>query len=149
MGSINQKFLLILLYLFSSERIGVFLKYFFIIDLIKLSAEISADRAGLIGCRNLEAALGAKLVLSSGISSSNFNLVPEKFAKQTSELIDHLIKSESFEDLYSTHPFNPLRVNALYLFHECQELYENFGIGSFSIILFVNLPCDIFEWLGN
>jgi hypothetical protein len=102
------------------------------LDVLRWSrmAEISADRAGLIGCRNLEAALGAKLVLSSGISSSNFDLVPEKFAKQTSELIDHLIKSESFEDLYSTHPFNPLRVNALYLFHECQELYENFGIGS-------------------
>lgn len=102
------------------------------LDVLRWSrmAEISADRAGLIGCRNLEAALGAKLVLSSGIPSSNFDLVPEKFAKQTSELIEHLIKNESFEDLYSTHPFNPLRVNALYSFYECEELYETFGIGS-------------------
>lgn len=102
------------------------------LDVLRWSrmAEISADRAGLIGCRNLEAALGAKLVLSSGIPSSNFDLVPDKFAKQTSELIEYLIKHDSFEDLYSTHPFNPLRVNALYSFSQCKELYETFGIGS-------------------
>ncbi len=92
-------------------------------------AEISADRAGLICCRNLEAALGAKLVLSSGIASCNFDLVPKKYAKQTTDLIDYLIENESFEDLYSTHPFNPLRVNALYLFNQCNELHEAFNLG--------------------
>lgn len=102
------------------------------LDVLRWSrmAEISADRAGLIGCRNIEAALGAKLVLSAGIPSSNFDLVPEKFAHQTSELIEHLIKNNSFEDLYSTHPFNPLRVNALNSFYQCKELYETFKIGS-------------------
>jgi|APSaa5957512493_1039668.scaffolds.fasta_scaffold06493_2 hypothetical protein len=102
-----------------------------ILDVLRWSrmAEISADRVGLIGCGSLEAALGAKLVLSSGMPSSNFDLAIDKYQKQTSDLINYLIANDSFEDLYSTHSFNPLRVNALCQFNECHELFESFGIG--------------------
>ena len=93
-------------------------------------AEISADRVGLIGCQSLQHAFGAKIVLSSRLASSNFLLEIDNYASNAASIIERLIKSESYEDIYSTHPFNPLRINSLYLFHQSKELFEKFNFGS-------------------
>ena len=93
-------------------------------------AEISADRAGLIACEDIKHAFGAKIVLSSGLKSSNFNFQIENYVEHTSKLITSLIKNNTFTELYSTHPFNPLRVNALAQFNDTFELYEAFKIGN-------------------
>ena len=92
-------------------------------------AEISADRAGLLCCRDLDAALGAMLVLTSGIPSSLLNVDSEAYGKHSEELIPNLLDSQTIDDLYATHPFNPLRVMSLKLFWESKELYDLLKIG--------------------
>jgi hypothetical protein len=98
-------------------------------------AEISADRAGLIACEDIKHALGAKVVLSSGLRSTNFDFQIDNYVEHTSQLISSLIKNNTFTELYSTHPFNPLRVNALAQFNNTFELYDAFKIGNNSIPL--------------
>ena len=92
-------------------------------------AEISADRAGLLCCRDLDAALGAMLVLTSGISSSFLNVDSEAYGKHAEELIPTLLENQTLDDLYATHPFNPLRVMSLKLFWQSKELHDLLKIG--------------------
>lgn len=84
-------------------------------DLMRWSrmAEISADRAGLIACNDINAAIGAMLVLTTGVSTSALNVNFESYANHARELIGSLSESPDLEDFYSTHPFNPLRIVAL------------------------------------
>ncbi len=93
-------------------------------------AEISADRAGLLCARNLEAALASMLVLSSGLPSSLLNVDIDAYGKQSEEMIPNLVKNKTLDDLYSTHPFNPLRVISLKLFWESKELHDLLKIGN-------------------
>jgi len=84
-------------------------------DLLRWSrmAEISADRAGLIACNDLSAAVGAMLVLTTGISSSLLKIKTEKYVDYSRELVGAVDIGREVEDFYNTHPFNPLRVVAL------------------------------------
>ena len=101
------------------------------LELLKWSrmAEISADRTGLLCCRDLEAALGAMIVLSSGLPSSYLNVDSDAYGKHAEELIPSLVSSQTLDDLYSTHPFNPLRVMSLNLFWESKELNDLLDMG--------------------
>jgi len=94
-------------------------------------AEISADRAGAFCANNLSAVAQALFKLASGLTSErvvSFNL--SEFLKQMDEM--QAVDAEPgqgapVEDWFSTHPFSPLRVKALQLFHQ-SGLMLNGGI---------------------
>ena len=85
-------------------------------------AEISADRAGAFCANDLSAVAQALFKLASGLTSErvvSFNL--SEFLKQMDEM--QAVDAEPgqgapVEDWFSTHPFSPLRVKALQLFHQ-------------------------------
>jgi len=95
-------------------------------------AEISADRAGAYCANDFEAVARALFKLASGLASDsviNFNL--SEFLKQLDEM--QAVDAEPgqgapIQDWFSTHPFSPLRVKALQLFHQ-SRLMEEGGIG--------------------
>ena len=94
-------------------------------------AEISADRAGAFCANDLSAVAQALFKLASGLTSErvvSFNL--SEFLKQMDEM--QAVDAEPgqgapVEDWFSTHPFSPLRVKALQLFHQ-SGLMLNGGI---------------------
>ena len=94
-------------------------------------AEISADRAGAFCANDLSAVAQALFKLASGLTSErvvSFNL--SEFLKQMGEM--QAVDAEPgqgapVEDWFSTHPFSPLRVKALQLFHQ-SGLMLNGGI---------------------
>jgi hypothetical protein len=79
----------------------------------KRSAQISADRIGLVASRSLEAGVRALFKLASGITgkTADFQLrdYVDQLAGQTGEAV-------APEDWYSRHPFSPMRLRALDLF---------------------------------
>ncbi len=86
-------------------------------------AEISADRAGAYCCNDFNSVAKALFKLASGITSSivKFNL--DAFLKQVEamKVEDDALANSSFEkDWFMTHPFSPLRVKALQLFHQSE-----------------------------
>ncbi|SFG60129.1 M48 family metallopeptidase [Neptunomonas qingdaonensis] len=88
-------------------------------------AEISADRAGAFCTQNLHAVARSLFKLSSGVTSSivRFNL--GDFLKQMDDmqLVDGAPGAGApMEDWFMTHPFSPLRVKALQLFHHSQHM---------------------------
>lgn len=95
-------------------------------------AEISADRAGAFCANDLEAVARALFKLASGLTSSKivqFNL--EEFLRQLDEMkaVDgEPGQGAPMQDWFSTHPFSPLRVKALQLFHQSSLMQED-GIG--------------------
>jgi tellurite resistance protein len=95
-------------------------------DLMRWSrmAEISADRAGLIACNSLDAAIGSMLVLTTGLSSSALSINLENYGQYAENLIASIDESWVSEDLYNTHPFNPLRVVSLNYFWSFWEKYN-------------------------
>jgi len=84
-------------------------------------AEISADRAGAYCANDLEAVARALFKLASGLTSNRivkFDL--REFLRQLDEM--QAVDAEPgqgapMEDWFSTHPFSPMRVKALQLFH--------------------------------
>lgn len=93
-------------------------------------AEISADRAGAYCAGNLDAVARALFKLSSGLVSNrvvNFDLT--EFLRQLDEMqaVDAAPgEGAPMQDWFSTHPFSPLRVKALQLFH-ASELMRTGG----------------------
>lgn len=88
-------------------------------------AEISADRAGAFCTQNLHAVARSLFKLSSGVTSSivRFNL--GDFLKQIDDmqLVDGVPSAGApMEDWFMTHPFSPLRVKALQLFHHSKHM---------------------------
>jgi len=85
-------------------------------------AEISADRAGAYCANDLEAVARSLFKLASGLTSNKivrFKL--DDFLKQLDEMqaVDEGPgQGAPMEDWFSTHPFSPLRVKALQLFHQ-------------------------------
>ena len=75
-------------------------------------AEISADRAGLICCNNINAATSAFIKLSSGLGEPHISLDIDDFVSQL-DLIESFETDNQVNDCYSTHPLNPLRIVAL------------------------------------
>lgn len=91
----------------------------------KRNAEISADRAGLLCCKNFEVVAKTFFKLSSGITNDLLHF-------QLNEYIDQFkdIPTESSDlhldpqDWYSTHPFSPLRLKALQVFKDSQTYHK-------------------------
>ncbi len=100
-------------------------------DLIKLkswqrSAELSADRAGLLCSQDYNAACSAFFKLSSGITSDQFKFNVEDYMGQYADLEFYLknTSSQNVNEVYSSHPLNPIRLKALSLFKK-SETYSH------------------------
>ena len=95
-------------------------------------AEISADRAGAFCANNFEGVARSLFKLASGLADDSvvqFKLA--EFLKQLDEM--QAVDAEPgrgapMQDWFSTHPFSPLRVRALQLFHQSGLMVEG-GIG--------------------
>lgn len=92
-------------------------------DLIKLKswqrgAELSADRAGLLCSQDYNAACSAFFKLSSGITSEQFKFNVEDYMGQYADLEFYLknTDAQNVNEVYSSHPLNPIRLKALSLF---------------------------------
>ena len=95
-------------------------------------AEISADRAGAFCANDLDAVARALFKLASGLTSDRI------VSFDLSEFLQQLDEMQTFDaepgqgapiqDWFSTHPFSPLRVKALQLFHQ-SGLMQDGGIG--------------------
>jgi uncharacterized tellurite resistance protein B-like protein len=83
------------------------------------SAEISADRAGLVCARDVNAAASAFLKLSSGLSTANVTSELSSYMAQVDSLASTPVarqKPRSDDDTlecFNTHPYAPLRMRAL------------------------------------
>jgi len=92
-------------------------------------AEISADRVGLVVSGDLNAASRAFLKLASGLHQLELELTSSVLLEQLKDLEAAMsepgARSPSSE-WYTTHPFSPLRVKALVMFHE-SSLYAGAG----------------------
>ena len=94
-------------------------------------AEISADRAGAFCAQDLESVARALFKLASGITDDRvvrFEL--HDFLAQVDDMLafdDKPGQGAPKQDWFSTHPFSPLRVKALKLFHE-SDLIATTGI---------------------
>jgi len=111
-------------------------------------AEISADRAGAFCANNLDAVARALFKLASGLTSQrvvNFNL--SEFLAQLDEMqaVDaEPGKGAPMQDWFSTHPFSPLRVKALQLFHHSQLMQAD-GVGKQELEIGVQALMGLME----
>lgn len=86
-------------------------------------AEISADRAGAYCANDLTSVAHALFKLASGLRGEYANFSLEEFLAQVDEMqLEEAQPGQGapVEDWFMTHPFSPLRVKALKLFHESE-----------------------------
>jgi hypothetical protein len=94
------------------------------------SAEVSADRAGLLACRNLNAAVSALIKITTGLGGNDIRFDLQAFLQQFSEITE---KGPSMSETMSTHPLFLLRIRALFMFANSIEYHNcigRHGIGS-------------------
>jgi len=111
-------------------------------------AEISADRAGAFCANDLNAVARALFKLASGLTDNkivNFDL--SEFLHQLDEM--QAVDAEPgqgapMQDWFSTHPFSPLRVKALQLFHQ-SGLMQDGGMGKTELEIGVQGMMGIME----
>lgn len=82
-------------------------------------AELTADRVGLLCCDDFDTAISAEFKLVSGLSNPRFLGNVRDTIKQYTSLTEQELES-SEEDWFATHPYSPLRIRALDLFHQSQ-----------------------------
>jgi len=85
------------------------------------AAEISADRMGLAVCGSLSAASRALFKVASGIFSDAVVASPERFAAQWQWLVDEVITEGDRGFHQISHPFPPLRMQAMLLFWDALQ----------------------------
>lgn len=80
------------------------------------SAEISADRVGLLCCEDLDVAATALVKTLAGLSFDGRKISPSAISGQLDSLIEEVM-NEGASDLWEhSHPFPPLRIRALEAF---------------------------------
>ena len=85
------------------------------------NAEISADRAGAFCAEDMNGIALALFKLASGLGDEVIRFDLDEFLKQVDEMqVENAEPGQGApkEDWFSTHPFSPLRVKALQLFHQ-------------------------------
>lgn len=95
-------------------------------------AEISADRAGAVCSRNLDAVAGAMFKLASGLTSPLIKASMDDFLSQLEDMQavdDAPGRGTASQDWFSTHPFSPLRLQALKYAFESELLHD----GGYSV----------------
>ncbi len=86
-------------------------------------AEISADRAGAHCACDFNGVARALFKLASGLGQDVVAFKLEEFLRQIDEMQSNdagSVQGAPMEDWFSTHPFSPLRVKALQMFHESE-----------------------------
>ena len=87
------------------------------------SAEISADRVGLIASGSLEKSLRANLKLASGLGEKHLKFSFSKYLDQLREIES---VGESQSELWSTHPSFLIRIQSLIWFSMSKEYHKFF-----------------------
>lgn len=90
-------------------------------------AEISADRAGAWCANDMNSVAGALFKLASGLTGSVIEFDLDEFLSQVDAM--QAVDAEPGQgapqgDWFSTHPFSPLRVRALQLFHDSELMKQ-------------------------
>ena len=81
-------------------------------------AELVADRYGFLACGNLGTCVTAFFKLASGLDLAKMNVSIDALITDNSRRLDYFLKNKGFSR--STHPVNPIRVQALNLFANCK-----------------------------
>lgn len=80
------------------------------------SAEISADRCGLICCGSLQIAANAMFKTLSGLGGTDLKVQPSDFTRQWDHLLEEVLSVGDGDYWEMTHPFPPLRMKAMSLY---------------------------------
>ncbi len=97
-------------------------------------AEVSADRVGLLCARDPEAAASGFFKLASGMSSERVRPDLQAFARQVDALIaapearEDPRDDDDTLDSFSTHPYNPVRVRAVWAFSRSAPYLQAMGL---------------------
>jgi Zn-dependent protease with chaperone function/uncharacterized tellurite resistance protein B-like protein len=96
------------------------------------SAELSADRIGLLCARDPEAAASGFFKLASGMASERVRPDLATFARQVESLASapearEKEYDEDTLDCFSTHPYNPVRVRAVWAFSRSEPYLAALG----------------------
>jgi Zn-dependent protease with chaperone function/uncharacterized tellurite resistance protein B-like protein len=92
------------------------------------SAEITADRVGMICCGDFDVAASTFFKLSSGITTAAFQFNLKDYLAQLEDLQGEVSGQEADpQDWFSTHPFNPMRLKALEAFIQGQAYHQLTG----------------------
>lgn len=100
-------------------------------------AEFSSDRAGAYCVGDFNAVARSLFKLASGVTSGIVKFDLKEFINQVDEMQleeDNQNRSSS-QDWFMTHPFSPLRVKALQLFHRSHIMQSDDGISSADLEL--------------
>lgn len=103
------------------------------------SAEISADRLGLLCCSDPKAAARGFFKLASGLSSPRVEADLESYATQveslasTPEARSKPQDDDETLDCFSTHPYSPLRVRAVVAFSKSRTYRRLTGAGDHGL----------------
>ena len=85
-------------------------------------AEISADRAGLLACRDFYASSRSLLKATFGLSEKNLNLDIDALVSQIDKISG---STELIEEVFASHPLLPIRLKALELFWQSDRARRN------------------------
>jgi predicted Zn-dependent protease len=91
------------------------------------NAEVSADRAGAFCAGDMNGVARSLFKLASGLGDKIIRFDLEAFLRQVDEMqIEDSEPGQGApkEDWFSTHPFSPLRVKALQLFHQSELMID-------------------------
>ncbi len=91
-------------------------------------AEISADRAGAVCSRDLDAVAGSMFKLASGLTSPLVKASMDDFLSQLADMQaadETPVRNAASQDWFSTHPFSPLRLQALKYAFESELLRDD------------------------
>jgi hypothetical protein len=93
-----------------------------------MAGELTADRFGLLACRDLDAALRLEMMAATGLSGDALTWDTNAYLAQVKELIENcLAAGDGARGL--THPEHGLRAYALFLFSESAEYRALTGLG--------------------
>ena len=92
------------------------------------SAEISADRVGLLCSGSLEGSVGSLFKVSSGLDGMPIDAIFSCLQSQYDDLKSHIESVETRAEMLRTHPMSPIRFKALQIAAKHFEI--NYGAGS-------------------
>lgn len=97
------------------------------------AAELTADRVGLVCAQDPDAAASGFFKLASGLSSPRVKPDLATYARQVESLASAPLAREEIRDdddsldCFSTHPYSPVRVRAVYAFSRSQAYQKALG----------------------
>src|SRR3954468_1606746 len=100
------------------------------------TAELSADRIGMVCAKDHEAAASGFFKLASGLSSPRVKADLEAYARQVESLASvpearkEVRDDDDSLDCFSTHPYSPLRVRAVVAFAKSKTYQDAIGMAA-------------------